>query len=124
GGGGNRDLRAGGTVFMGPPPIARERDEQRTVPRCVARSQDADDGIPRLVHLSWSRLETTVVALKGVAELPVPGSLSAGNGFESLRREAALSEGKVGLAGGRVGESGKFWTDPEERGAIDAIAHG
>src|SRR5207244_8637133 len=66
---GDGELSLGGTVFMMDFPIARERYEERAVPRCVARCQDADDGIPRLVCLSWRLLETPVVTLKRVAEL-------------------------------------------------------
>jgi hypothetical protein len=65
-----------------------------------------------------------MVTLKRVAELPTLRSLGASDGFKGVRRKTALGQGKVGLPCRRVSEPSQLWTDPEERCAIGAIAHG
>ena len=64
-----------------------------------------------------------MVTLKRVAELPALRGLRASYGFRGVRREATLCQGKVWSACRRVSEPKQLWADPEERGAIGAIAH-
>ena len=71
-------------------PIAGERNEERAVPRCVARGKDTDNGIPLVVCRSWYPLQAPVVTLQRVAKLPVPGGLITRYGFGGVRRETAL----------------------------------
>src|SRR2546430_2051822 len=105
-------------------PITGEWYEERAVPRCVAWGKDTDDSIRHIVRRSWDILETPMVTLKRVAELPVLRSLGASDGFKGMRRKVALGQDKVGLACRRVSEPSQLWADAEERCAIGAIAHG